>query len=253
MRRCGASVPALLALVLAGCSTGGAAAGEENASAMVFASASLTEAFTLLEEEFAERSPDSPVEINYGSASLLAEQIRNDAPADLFASADAYNMDKVLESGRARGEAAEFARNSMQIVVPPGNPARVSGLGDLLDPELSIALASPEVPIGRAAREGFAKAGLPVPEASQEADTKAVLTRVLLGEADAGIVWRTDVEAAGEDVAGVALSEEHNVRSRCMVVLLGSGSAPRAAEEFQEFVLSEEGREVLEGFGFESP
>ena len=247
-----AALTAVLAVAAGGCGAGpNGAAADGSASAIVLASASLTSAFTALEAEFTDRNPGLDLEISFGSASMLAEQIQNGAPADLFASADTHNMDKVVASGDVVVEPEIFVYNSLQIVVPADDPADVSGLADLAEPGRRIALAGPEVPAGRGARDAFEAAGLTVPEASQEADVKAVLNRVVLGEADAGVVWVTDVLESGNDVVGVDIPEEYNVRSPYVMAVVDTGSADATARAFQEFVLSPEGQEVLTGDGFE--
>ncbi|HVN85035.1 MAG TPA: molybdate ABC transporter substrate-binding protein [Candidatus Binatia bacterium] len=220
---------------------------------VVFAAASLTGAFQALGAEFEKSHPDLKVQFNFGGSPTLVQQIQQGAPADVFASADEANMKKLADSGALAGAARPFARNQLQIAVPAGNPKRIEALGDLTKPGLTIALCGPTVPCGRYAAEAFSKAGVTPPAASQELDVKAVLTKVSLGEADAGIVYVTDVRAAGTKVTGVDIPESLNVIARYPIAAVKNAPSAATAAAVIDFVLSPDGQRILASFGFLPP
>ena len=216
----------------------------------VFAAASLTEAFKTLGRDFEAANAGTKVEFNFAGSSTLARQILEGAPADVFASADEENMEKV----RAQVSSPQiFAGNRLAIIVSKGNPKKVASVADLGKPGLTVSLAAPVVPIGRYAREVFAKAGGAVPESSSEVDVKAVATRVAMGEADAGIVYTTDVAAVGGKVEGVAIPAALNVRAKYPIATVRASKNGTGALAFVRFVLSPEGRRVLTAAGFLAP
>jgi molybdate transport system substrate-binding protein len=219
-------------------------------TATVFAAASLTGAFQRVASAFEKAQPGVRVELNFAGSQTLVQQIQQGAPADVFASADEANMQKLVASGEVAGAPQLFAHNALQIVVAAGNPKRIAGLADLRAPGLVIALCGTTVPCGRYAGEAFGKASLAVPAASQELDVKAVVMKVALGEVDAGIVYVTDVRAAGGRVEGVDIPEAFNVVARYPIATLKSAPNPTAAAAFVAFVLSPEGQGVLATFGF---
>lgn len=219
---------------------------------LVFAAASLTEAFEALADAFRASDAGTPVELHVAGTPRLVVQVREGAPADVFASADAANMERVLETGRTLGAPRTFARNRLAIVVGEGNPENVQGLADLARDDLAVALCAPEVPAGRYAREALRSAGVVVETVSDEPSVKAVVSKVELGELDAGIVYATDVRSAEERVDGVAIPDDVDVTAEYPIVLVDSRPG-RAGEAFLEFVLSGDGRRILESFGFEVP
>jgi molybdate transport system substrate-binding protein len=214
----------------------------------VFAAASLTDAFEDIGARFEQANPDVDVAFNFESSSTLATQITEGAPADVFASASQATMDTVDEAGLVVGDRTDFAGNSLQIAVEPGNPKGIDGLEDLAQPDLTVVLAAEEVPAGEYARQALDEQGIEVEPASLETDVRAVLSRVALGEADAGIVYVTDIMAAGDDVAGIDIPEEDNVIATYPIAVVGDAGAP--AQDFVDFVLSERGQEILTGYGF---
>jgi molybdate transport system substrate-binding protein len=219
----------------------------------VFAAASLTESFKAIGAAFQQTHPGPAPQFNFAGSSTLVQQIREGAPADVFASADEANMQKVAEAGGLAGAPCIFATNRLAIVVSPGNPRHIDALDDLLAPDLTLALAAPAVPAGTYAAEAFAKAGLRMPAASQEPDVRAVLNKVALGEADAGLVYVTDVRAAGPRVEAVAIPDRYNVVARYPIAVVKHASdAPRAAA-FVDFVCSDAGRRTLAAHGFLAP
>lgn len=246
---------ALAALCLAGC--GSAPAGERDAEAgvsgeiTVFAAASLTETFTELGARFEQANPDTTVTFNFGGSSALAGQIADGAPADVFASASTANMDQV--AGAVSGAPAVFVRNRLEIAVPAGNPAGVTGLADLGDEELTIALCAEQVPCGAAARRALDAAGVTAAPDTLERDVRAVLTKVRLGEVDAALVYRTDVLAAGDEVEGIEFPESSRAVNDYPIATLAQAPNPAGARAFVDFVRSGTGRSVLADAGFDLP
>lgn len=230
-------LPALVLLLplLAGC--GGS---DADPTVTVFAAASLTDAFTDLGEAFEGGSPT----FNFGSSSSLREQVLAGAPADVFAPADPAQLEGI------DGEVAVFARNHLAIAVPAGNPGGVTGLADLARPELLVGLCAAEVPCGRYSRRALAKAGVDAAPDTEAPDVRALLTQVASGDLDAGLVYRTDVLAAGSEVEGIDLPASQDVLARYAIVLLGDEPGARA---FVELVRSEEGRRILRRHGLEVP
>ncbi|WP_017558145.1 molybdate ABC transporter substrate-binding protein [Nocardiopsis baichengensis] len=243
-RRAAAAAGALL-LAAAGCA-GGASGGDR---LTVFAAASLTEVFTGLGEEF-EAETGVPVDFSFAGSSDLALQIADGAPADVFASADTRTMDDVADAGAARGQARVFARNELRIAVPPGNPAGITGLEDLSGPNVRVALCAPEVPCGAAARDLLDAHGVRVAGASEEEDVKAALTRARLGEADAALVYATDVRSAGGDVEGIDVDGAEEAANDYPITVVKGAQAPEAAQEWVDLVLSDQGRRALADAGF---
>jgi molybdate transport system substrate-binding protein len=244
------SLAAALALLLPVAACGGS--GEEEPTLRVFAAASLTDPFSQIAEEFEEDNPGTRVQLNFGPSSGLAQQIAQGAPADVFASASPANMAPLVEAGEAEAP-EDFASNSMQIVVPADNPADVDGLGDLDAPGVKVALCQPQVPCGKVAAQVLDDAGVAVRPVTEEVDVKAVLTKVELGEVDAGIVYVTDVRAAGERVRGVEIPEADNESTTYPIAVLPGSGQPRLAREFVDLVLSAAGGDVLADAGFERP
>lgn len=249
-----AMVSALL-LVLAAC--GGS--GEETADGsglegevLVSAAASLTDAFADVESAFETANPDVDIVLNLGPSSGLREQILEGAPADVFASANTSNMDQVVEAGEVAGEEQIFVRNLLQIAVPAGNPAGITGLDDFANEDLLIGLCAEDVPCGNFARQALDNAGVTPAIDTNETDVRALLTKVEAGELDAGITYVTDV-ASTDGVDGVDIPEDVNVIAEYPIAVLASAPNPDAAAAFVDFVLSDEGQAILQEFGFAAP
>lgn len=238
----------VLSAVLAGCS------GDEppRHEVAVFAAASLTEALGELAERFEADHPGTTVTLNLGSSTALAEQIRQGAPADVFASADEANMAK-LEDADLVGDPAAFATNSMAIVVEPGNPAAIRELADLGSPDLAVVLCAPTVPCGRYAQEVLDGAGVAVTPRSFEQDVKGVVTKVALGEADAGLAYLTDALAAGRDTDRIAIPDDENAIATYPIAVVREAAGGAVARAFVEFVRSEDARAILTSHGFGAP
>jgi molybdate transport system substrate-binding protein len=219
----------------------------------VFAAASLTDAFTRAGDEFARSNARVRFTFNFGSSSTLATQITNGAPADIFAAADDGNMQKIVDAKLTDGAQAAFATNRLEIAVAPGNPKKIGGLADLARADVVLVLAAPTVPAGRYALEALSKAGVAAKPVSQEVDVRAVLNKVSLGEADAGIVYVTDVKSAGPRVTGVEIPEPQQVLSRYPIAVVKDSKRGQLAHRFVDYVLSPAGQNVLATYGFSKP
>jgi molybdate transport system substrate-binding protein len=257
MRRTRTRMAALLAvaaLALAGCGGGDDSGGSSGAASpgeiKVFAAASLTAAFTRIGEQFTAANGGTKVTFNFAGSQALATQIQQSAPADVFASADLANMDKVKD---LVGTPQNLASNQLQIVVEKGNPKSIQGLDDLANPDLKVVLAAPDVPAGKYAAEALGKADVTVKPVSEEDNVKAVITKVSLGEADAGIVYVTDVTAGGDKVEGVDVPKELNVLATYPIATVKASQAQDQAQAFRDLVLSAEGQQALKEYGFLPP
>jgi molybdate transport system substrate-binding protein len=248
-----AVVPLLpvLALVVAG--FGACARAVAARPALVFAAASLTGAFEELARAFEAAHPGLALELHFAGTSQLALQVREGAPADVFASADEANMQQVLDTGHVVSGPAVFARNRLVIVTARGNPLGVAGLADLAREDVTLLLCAPEVPAGRYARLAAAKAGVALRPASDEPNVKAVVSKVALGEADAGVVYATDAAAARGEVDAVAIAAEHDVVATYPIAALDAGAARETGAAFVAFVLSAKGQAILREHGFAAP
>jgi molybdate transport system substrate-binding protein len=230
-----------------------AAAGEKPSGEItVFAAASLTESFEAIAKQFEKRYMDVDVKLNFDSSSNLAAQIQQGAPADVFASADEPNLQKTIDSGDVTAKPVTFAKNRLEIAVEKGNPKKVKALADLADADLVVVLCADEVPCGRYAAEAFAKAGVTVSPASKEENAKATLSKVSLGEADASVVYVTDVKAE-EGVSGVRIPNAQNVIATYPIAAVDESQNTAAARVWVRFVQSMTGQNTLKKFGFLPP
>lgn len=226
--------------------------GAASGTVTVFAAASLTESFTTLGRQFEAAHPGTTVKFNFGASSSLAENINQGAPADVFASASPKNMQQVVDADGA-SDSKTFARNVMQIAVPPDNPAGVREVTDLARSNVKVALCQPQVPCGAVAQQVFENVNITVKPVTQGADVKAVLTTVQLGEVDAGMVYRTDVRAAGTKVKGIEIPADQNASTSYPIAALTEAPNPAGAAAFVDYVLSPDGEKVLEQAGFAAP
>jgi molybdate transport system substrate-binding protein len=241
----------MLALLLVACGSGESdfdAPPVVKETITVFAASSLTGAFEDLAGTYNETHRNTAFTFNFLSSSDLATQLEQGAQADVYASADEDNMQRVAEAGLLEGEERVFVHNKLEIIVAAGNPLGIRSLRDLGKPDLVVSLCSENCPAGAYAREALSRAGVEIEPDSIEPDVKAVVTRVELGEADAGIVYSSDVAAAGGDTEGVGIPEAHNVIATYPIAVLKG--APAGARAFVDLVLSEQGQEVLGEQGF---
>jgi molybdate transport system substrate-binding protein len=218
---------------------------------LVFAAASLTDAFAEVEAAFEAANPQADVQLNLAGSSALREQILEGAPADVFASANEPNMGQVVDEGLVVGDPQIFVRNVLQIAVPAGNPGELRGLGDFANDDLLIGLCAEGVPCGDFGREVLANAGVEASIDTNEPDVRALLTKIGTDELDAGLVYVTDVTAAADMVEGIDVPADVNVEATYPIAALSEAPNPDGAGAFVEFVLSAEGQDILTGFGFE--
>lgn len=219
----------------------------------VFAAASLKESFTTLGATFEKAHPGTKVTFNFGGSDSLAAGITGGAPADVFAAASAKTMAIVTDAKDAVGTPATFVRNQLEIATLPGNPDEVATLKDLTDSGLKVVLCDKTVPCGAAAQKALDAAGLKLTPVSYEQDVKSALTKVELKEADAAVVYKTDVKAAGDKVEGVEFPESADAINDYPITLLKNAPNAEAAKAFIELVRSAEGQQVLTGAGFIKP
>lgn len=250
------AIVAALALGLAAC--GGADAADSTASdpageVLVSAAASLTDAFADIEAAFEATHPKVEVILNLGGSSSLREQILEGAPVGVFASANASNMARVVDEGLVAGAPQVFARNLLQIAVPSGNPAGITGLEDFARGDLLIGLCAEAVPCGALARQALENAQVSAAIDTNEPDVRALLTKIEAGELDAGITYVTDVASTGGGVDGIDIPIDVNAVVEYPIASLVDAPNPGAAAAFVAFVISDEGRSILESHGFGTP
>ena len=253
-------------LLLCGCASGAATPAEASATASpsatasslsgeltVYAAASLGTAFDEIASAFAAENPGVDVRpVVYDGSSTLATQIVEGASADVFASADEKNMTKVADADLIAGSAELFATNTLVIAVPAGNPADIGDLADLARPGVSVVLCAAEVPCGAASQTLLTTQNVAVTPVSSEQNVKAVLTKVAADEADAGLVYATDV-IGDADVESIVPEGADDVVNRYPVAALSGSANPEAAAAFAAFVTGPEGRAILAELGFGAP
>ena len=260
LRRVVAVTAALLALspALAACG-GGDNSSDNNSdssrggstSLTVLAAASLTEAFTTLEKAFVRDHPGVKVELSFGSSTTLAEQVTSGAPGDVLATADDKSMSIASDAGDIDGDPQEFATNTLVVVTPPDNPGNVTSLKDL--DKADFVVCDPSVPCGAAAATILDNAGVTAQPKSLEEDVKAVLTKVELGEADAGLVYVTDAQAAGDKVSTVDIAPDLNVVNPYFIGIVKGTDSSDLAQQWVDLVTSQAGQGVLADAGFGQP
>ncbi|MFC8799661.1 molybdate ABC transporter substrate-binding protein [Promicromonospora sp. NPDC057138] len=249
-----AGVLAACALTACGGPDGGNAEGATSDRTLtVYAAASLTSAFEQIAADFEAAHEGVDVELSFAGSSDLVAQIQQGAPADVFASADTTNMDKLVADDLVTGSPTDFASNTLTIAVPPDNPAGVTSLADLAADDLNLVVCAPEVPCGAATERVEAAAGLTFSPVSEEQSVTDVLNKVITGEADAGLVYVTDVRGAGDRVEGIDFPESDDAINVYPVSALRDSAQPELAQEFVEAVLGPEGQRVLADAGFAGP
>jgi molybdate transport system substrate-binding protein len=214
----------------------------------VLAAASLTESFDRLKADFEAANPGVTIETSYGSSSTLVQQVDNGAPAQVIALAGTAAAEP-LDKGLVK-ESRTFATNVLEIAVPPGNPAGVTSINDLGRPTVKVVLCADTVPCGKAAQATFRKARIVPNVVSKEVDVKATLAKVKLGEADAAVVYHSDVVAAKDAVTGVAIPVPFNTRLDYPVIRLADDAATKA---FVAYLLSAKGQATVQSFGLGAP
>ena len=233
--------------------TGASGSAKLSGTVVVFAATSLTAAFDKIGTQFQQANPGVTVKFNYNGSSSLATQITQGAPADVFASASPRNMTTVTDQSLTSTSPKTFTSNQGEIMVAAGNPDHVKSLADLANPGLKVVTCAPEVPCGALATSLFKNAGVTVNPVSQEQNVGGVVTKVTLGEADAGIVYVTDVKANGDKTTGVAIPADQNEITDYPIAEIKGAPNPAAAGAFISYVLGSAGQQVLGSFGFLAP
>ncbi|WP_432493358.1 molybdate ABC transporter substrate-binding protein [Kineococcus auxinigenes] len=244
-----AAAAALVAALSAGCADANGA----GRTLTVFAAASLQEVFTEVARDFEREHPGVDVALSSAGSSDLATQITEGAPADVFASADEETVARVTGAGLAAGEPEVFATNVLAIATPAGNPAGITSFADLARPGQAVVVCAPRVPCGAAARRVQETTGVALSPVSEESSVTDVLGKVTTGQADAGLVYATDVARAGDAVTAVPFPEAAGTVSTYPVVALSGAADPALAAQFVDAVTGPAGRAVLLAAGFGVP
>ena len=262
------SVLAVAGLVLttAGCGSGdeapqgGATSSDTSSSSpalsgeiTVFAAASLKKTFTEIGAEFEKAHPGTKVTFNFAGSSDLVAQLQQGAPADVFASADTKNMDKATGDSLTAAAPVNFASNTLEIAVPPGNPAKIASLADLARSGVKVVLCAPAVPCGSAAAKVETAAKIDIKPVSEEQSVTDVLGKVTAGEADAGLVYVTDVKGAGDKVEGIEFPESSSAVNIYPIASLKASKNAALADAFLKAVTGEPGQGILATAGFAKP
>jgi molybdate transport system substrate-binding protein len=246
----------LAALPLAGCGSDDPpadASGELSGTLSVLAAASLTESFEILAGEFESRHPGTRVELAFDSSATLAEQVNQGAPGDVLATADERTMALVTDAGSAAGRPQVFATNRLVLVVPADDPAGIEQLADLDRGGVDFVVCVESAPCGALAAAVLEEQEVVAPPASEEVDVKAVLAKVTLGEADAGLVYASDAVAAGDSVTSIEIPASDDTSTAYPIAVTADAAEPALARAWVDLVLSENGQQVLESAGFGAP
>jgi molybdate transport system substrate-binding protein len=233
--------------------TSAVASADVSGTVVVFAAASLKTTFTALAASFEQAHPGVKVVPSFGGSDTLAAQITAGAPVDVFTAASTTTMATVTKAGDAKATPAVFAKNELEIAVSPGNPTHLAALADLAKAGVKLAVCAPTVPCGAAAAKAFAAATLTPHPATLEQDVTSVLTKVELGEVDAGLVYQTDVKSAGSKVTGVNFPEAASAINTYPIAVVTTGKNATAGQAFVDYVLSAAGQQVLQAAGFQQP
>jgi molybdate transport system substrate-binding protein len=251
---------ALLGCVGASCGDSDSAATDRPSSVatvsgdvVVLAASSLTEAFTEIGAAFKADNPDSNVVFTFAGSGDLVTQIGEGAPADVFASADDSNMTKLTDAGESAGQPVSIAKNTMEIIVEKGNPKAITGVADLAKPDLLVVRCADTVPCGKSAAAVLENAAVTLTPVSLEDKVKGVVTKVSAGEADAGIVYVSDVIAAGDTAQGVEIPADINVVNNYPMVVTKEATNPSGAQAFIDYVASPPGQTILATYGYLAP
>lgn len=246
---------ALMGLGLAACGNDDAVdpRAEDERTLTLFAAASLTDTFTDLAETFEDQHEGVTVELSFGGSSALVSQLQEGAPADVFAAADEKTMQVAADDDLLAGEAIPFATNTLVVVTPPDNPAGVQGLADLARPDVETVVCAPQVPCGAAAESLEEAAGVDISPASEEQAVTDVLAKVVAGEADAGLVYVTDAESAGDDVETIEVPEAADVVNTYPIAALADARHTDLAQDWITLVTGDDGQQMLADAGFGAP
>lgn len=219
----------------------------------VFAAASLKATFTKIAANFEAANPGTKVTLNFAGSSDLVTQINQGAPADVFASADTKNMNKLSDAKLVDGTATNFATNVLEIAVPPSNPASIASFADLAKPGIKVVVCAPQVPCGSATETVEKATGTALTPVSEESSVTDVLGKVTSQEADAGLVYVTDVKGAGDKVKGIPFPESDKAVNTYPIATVGTSEKKELAAAFIAAVTGAEGKKVLNDAGFGTP
>jgi molybdate transport system substrate-binding protein len=245
--------------IVSGCGASNQAASTSSTTAtgdgklIVFAAASLKKTFTEIGEHFKADNPGADVEFTFAGSSDLVTQLTQGAPGDVFASADTKNMDKAAQAGLLAGDPVNFASNTLTIVVGPGNPKKIVSFKDLAEPGLSVVVCAPQVPCGSATQKVEQATGVHLNPVSEESQVTDVLTKVTAGQADAGLVYVTDAQGAGNKVTAVAFPEAVSAVNTYPIAVLKQAKNAELAGKFVDEVTGEAGQKALSAAGFAKP
>ena len=245
-------IVALVPLIfLAACSS--SSESQQQTTLNVYAASSLATPFAYAGLAYEKEHPDVKVQFNLGASSDLARFVQEGAPADVFASADITNMNKVESQDLLASQSFIFATTYLEIIVEKGNPLNISSLQDLIDPDLIFVTTNPEVPIGKYTAEVLEKAGITVTPDSFESNVKGIMLKVARGEADAGIVYHSEVIASDGQVEGVEIPTEFNIVAEFPIGIVKNSANKKEAQRFIDYLLSPEGQSLLTQYGFQTP
>ena len=219
----------------------------------MFAAASLKTTFTTLGQQFEGSHAGTKVTFSFAGSPDLVTQIQQGAPADVFASADTKNMDKATADNLVKGEPVNFAANTLEIAVPPDNPAKITSFADLAEDGVKVVICAPQVPCGSATQKVETATGVTLTPVSEESSVTDVLNKVTSGEADAGLVYKTDVKSAGDKVLGVPFPESSEAVNVYPIAVLTGSKDANLSQEFVDLVTGTEGQQVLGDAGFGKP
>lgn len=256
MRRFAVVAAGVVAVAVAGCSssssTPSASSTPQTGTITVFAAASLMDTFTQIGKQFEAAHKGDTVKFSFGPSSGLSTQITSGAPADVFASAAPANMDTVVKAGDASNPQT-FAKNTMEVAVPPNNPAKVTSVKDLGKPSVKVAVCQAQVPCGVVAAEVFKNVGITVKPVTEATDVSSVVTAVETGNVDAGMVYVTNVLSEGNKLKGIPIPADDNASTLYPIATINGSKHESIAKEFVDYVLSPAGQKVLTAAGFEKP
>lgn len=250
---------AVMTCIVSGCSSSNQASSPASTSTtatgklIVFAAASLNKSFTDIGEQFKTDNPGADIEFNFAGSSDLVTQLTQGAPGDVFASADTKNMDKAAQAGLLDGDPVNFATNTLTIVVAPGNPKKIASFADLTQPGLSVVVCAPQVPCGSATQKVEKATNVQLKPVSEESQVTDVLNKVTTGQADAGLVYVTDAQGAGDKVTAVAFPESAGAVNTYPIAVLKQSKNPELARKFVDLVTGEAGQKALSAAGFAKP